>query len=396
MSTPFRIPSVLGMDPTHQGGNAMRNEDQPERFETVIVGGGQAGLTAGYHLAKRGRPFVILDGNERVGDAWRKRWDSLRLFSPAHFSRLPGKRLPMTNWSFATKDEMADYLEDYAEQFELPVRTGVRVDGLTKIDGGFEVSAGDLRFQAENVVVATGAHQISKVPVFASELDPRIVQMHSSDYVSPSQLQEGDVLVVGAGNSGAEIGLELSRTHRVLLSGPSTGQIPVRHGTLPARLGFRVFRFLGHRVLRVDTRIGRKLGLKLLASGDPLIRTKLKDLLAAGVERVPRVVGMRDGVPVLEDDRVAEVANVVWCTGFRTDFDWIDLPVFGDDGQPKHSRGAVESEAGLYFLGLVFQYSISSDVLPGRGRDAEYIARHIASRSARTSVASGRPVLAGA
>ena len=374
----------------------MRNEDQAERFETVIVGGGQAGLTAGYHLAKRGRPFVILDGNERVGDAWRKRWDSLRLFSPAHFSRLPGKRLPMTNWSFATKDEMADYLEDYAEQFELPVRTGVRVDGLTKIDGGFEVSAGDLRFQAENVVVATGAHQIPKVPVFASELDPRIVQMHSSDYVSPSQLQEGDVLVVGAGNSGAEIGLELSRTHRVLLSGPSTGQIPVRHGTLPARLGFRVFRFLGHRVLRVDTRIGRKLGPKLLASGDPLIRTKLKDLLAAGVERVPRVVGMRDGVPVLEDDRVAEVANVVWCTGFRTDFGWIDLPVFGDDGQPKHYRGVVESEPGLYFLGLVFQYSISSDVLPGRGRDAEYIAKHIASRSARTSVARGRPVLAGA
>ena len=262
--------------------------------------------------------------------------------------------------------------------------------------GGFEISAGDFRFQAENVVVATGAHQIPKVPVFASELDPRIVQMHSSDYVSPSQLQEGDVLLVGAGNSGAEIGLELSRTHRVLLSGPSTGQIPVRHGTLPARLGFRVFRFLGHRVLRVDTRIGRKLGLKLLASGDPLIRTKLKDLLAAGVERVPRVVGMRDGVPVLEDDRVAEVANVVWCTGFRTDFDWIDLPVFGADGQPKHYRGAVESEPGLYFLGLVFQYSISSDVLPGRGRDAEYIARHIASRSARTSVAQGRPVLAGA
>ena len=138
----------------------MRNEHQAERFETVIVGGGQAGLTAGYHLAKRGRPFVILDGNERVGDAWRKRWDSLRLFTPAHFSRLPGKRLPMTSWSFATKDEMADYLEDYAEHFELPVRTGVRVDGLTKIDGGFEVSAGDLRFEADNVVVATGAHQI--------------------------------------------------------------------------------------------------------------------------------------------------------------------------------------------------------------------------------------------
>ena len=361
----------------------MRSNDRTEQFETVIVGGGQAGLAAGYHLAKQGRPFVILDANERVGDAWRKRWDSLRLFTPAHFSRLPGKRLPMTSWSFATKDEMADYLEDYAEQFELPVRTGVRVDGLTKINGGFELTAGDHRFEAENVVVATGAHQLPKVPAFAPELDPRIVQMHSCDYVSPSQLQQGVVLVVGAGNSGAEIGIELSRTHRVLLSGPSTGQIPVRHGTLPARLGFRVFRFVGHRVIRVDTPIGRKLGPKFLAGGDPLIRTKLKDLLAAGVERVPRVVGIRDGMPVLEDDRVIDVSNVVWCTGFRTEFGWIDLPAFGDDGQPMHDRGVVESEPGLYFLGLVFQYALSSDVLPGVGRDAEYVARHIASRAQR-------------
>ena len=367
-----------------------------ERFETVIVGGGQVGLMAGYHLAKRGRSFVILDANGRVGDAWRTRWDSLRLFTPARFSRLPGMPLPAPAWSFVTKDEMADYLEDYAERFELPVRTGISVDQLAKVDGRFEISAGDLRFEAENVVVATGAHRIPRVPAFATELDPRVVQLHSCDYRSPTQLQEGDVLVVGAGNSGAEIALELSRTHRVLLSGPGTGQIPVRHGTLPARLGFRVFRFFGHRVLRVDTRIGRKLGPKLVAKGDPLIRTKLKDLLAAGVERVPRVVGVRDGVPVLEDDRGVDVANVVWCTGFRTDFGWIDLPVFGDHGQPMHYRGVVDSEPGLYFLGLVFQYAFSSDVLPGGGRDAEYIAKHIASRRPRERVSERKEALAEA
>jgi putative flavoprotein involved in K+ transport len=164
------------------------------------------------------------------------------------------------------------------------------------------------------------------------------------------------------------------------VAGPKTGEIPVRHGTLPARLGFRVFRFVGHRVLRIDTRIGRKLGPKLIAKGDPLIRTKTKDLVAAGVERVPRVVGVRDGLPVLEDDRVLDVANVIWCTGFRTDFRWIDLPVFGGDGEPLHYRGVVESEPGLYFLGLVFLYAFSSDVLPGGGRDAEYIAKHIGAR----------------
>ena len=349
-------------------------------YDTVIIGGGQAGLTAGYYLAKQDRSFVILDAHERIGDAWRKRWDSLRLFTPACFSRLPGLPIPAPAWSFPTKDELADYLESYAERFDLPVRTGVSVDGLSKVDGRFVVSVGDLRFQAENVIVATGAHRIPRTPAFAPELDPRTVQLHSSEYRNPSQLQEGDVLLVGAGNSGAELAAELSQTRGCRLAGPTPGEIPVRHGTVPARLGFRVFRFFGHRVLRVDTRIGRKLGPKLLAKGDPLIRTRTKDLVVAGVERVPRVVGVRDGLPALEDGRVLDVPNVIWCTGFRTDFRWIDLPVFDDDGTPLHYRGVVESEPGLYFLGLVFLYSFSSDVLPGRGRDAEYIAKHIAAR----------------
>jgi putative flavoprotein involved in K+ transport len=365
------------------------NSEHPhvERFETVIIGGGQAGLTAGYYLAKHGRPFVILDANERIGDAWRKRWDSLRLFTPAVFSGLPGLPFPAPAWSFPTKDELADYLEAYAVQFELPVRTAISVDALTKSDGRFIVSAGELRFEAENVVVATGAHQIPRVPAFAPDLDPGVVQLHSSAYRNPSQLREGDVLLVGAGNSGAELAAEVSRTHQVWLAGPKTGEIPVRHGTLPARFGFRLFRFVGHHVLRVDTRIGRKLGPKLISKGDPLIRTKLKDLVAAGVERLPRVVGVRDGRPLLEDDRVLAVSNVVWCTGFRTDFGWIDLPVFGDDGEPLHYRGVVESEPGLYFLGLVFLYSISSDVLPNRGRDAEYIAKDIARAGERHAIA---------
>ena len=350
------------------------------RVETVIIGGGQAGLTAGYHLAKRRRPFVILDANERVGDAWRNRWDSLRLFTPAHFSRLPGKRLDMPNWSFPTKDEQADYLEAYATEFELPVRTGVRVERLEKADGRFVVSAGDETYEAENVIVATGAHNIPKTPVFAAELDPRIVQLHSSAYRNRAQLQAGDVLLVGAGNSGAELAVELCRSHRVFLAGPKISEIPVPHGTRRFRPGFRVFRFLGHRVLTRGNPIGRKVGPKLLEDPDPLIRTKSKELTEAGVERVPRVTGVENGRPALEDGRVLDVANVIWCTGFRTDFGWIDLPVFDADGEPNHDRGVVESEPGLYFLGLVFLYSFSSDVLPGRGRDAKYIAKHIASR----------------
>jgi putative flavoprotein involved in K+ transport len=349
-----------------------------EYFETVVIGGGQAGLTVGYELAKRGRLFVVLDANERIGDAWRKRWDSLRLFTPAHFSRLPGLKLPASNWSYPTKDEMADYLESYAERFELPVQTGITVDRLSKANGRFVVSAGDLLIEAENVIVATAACQIPAIPAYARELDPRILQIHSGEYRNPSQLQEGDVLLVGAGNSGAEISVELARSHRCVLAGPKISEIPVRHGTLPARLGFRAFRFLMHRLVKVDNPIGQKVAAAHEA--DPLVRTRSRDILAAGVERVPRVIGVEGGRPVLEDGRVLDVATVVWCTGFRTDFGWIDLPVFDEAGSPRHVRGVVDSAPGLYFLGLDFLYSGSSSVLPGRGRDAKYIAKHIAAR----------------
>jgi putative flavoprotein involved in K+ transport len=349
-----------------------------EHFETVIIGGSQAGLSVGYHLAKRGLPFVILDANDRIGDAWRKRWDSLRLFTPAKYDGLPGWRFPARGWSFPTKDEMADYLEAYAARFELPVRTGLRVDGLSKEGGRYVVASGDRRFEADNVVVASGAHQIPRVPAFARELDPGIVQLHSSGYVGPSQLRDGGVLVVGAGNSGAEIAFEIGRTHRTWLSGKEVGQIPVQHGSVPARFVLPVFRFLGHRVLTVRTPIGRKVGPKLATGATPLIRVKSKHLAAAGIERVPRVGGVRDGLPMLEDERLLEVANVVWCTGFRQEFSWIDLPVLGEDGQPLHERGIVPTERGLYFVGLVFLYSVTSDVLPGVGRDAARVATHIA------------------
>ena len=370
---------------------------EAEHYETIIIGGSQAGLTAGHHLAKEGREFLILEANDSVGDAWRNRWDSMRLFTPAKFSRLPGMRIPgASEWSFVTKDEMADYLEEYARRFKLPVRTSVTVDGLTKSDGWFVVSAGDRRFEAKNVIVATGAHRIPKLPDFASELDPRIVQMHSSEYRAPSQLAEGDVLVVGAGNSGAEIAYELVETRRCVLAGKSSGQIPVPYDSFRGRMGFRVFRFFMHRIVRVDTRIGRKLRPGLLAHAAPLVRRREQDLAAVGVERVERVAGVQDGLPVLEGGRVIEVPNVLWCTGFRNQFSWIDLPVFDEDGQPQHYRGVVESEPGLYFLGLVFQYAASSDVLPGRGRDARYIAKHIAARQREAATVEPAEALAAA
>ena len=352
----------------------------PERFETVIIGGGQAGLSVGYHLAKRDRPFVILDANERIGDSWRKRWDSLRVFTPARADGLAGWPFPASSWSFPTKDEVGDYLEAYAKRFDLPVRTGVRVDAVSNEENRYVVTCGDLRIEADNVVVASGAHQIPKVPPFASELDPSIVQLHSSEYLAPSQLQDGSVLVVGVGNSGAEISFEVSRTHPILLAGKEHAHIPARHGSIPFRFLFRLIRFVGYHVLTMSTPIGRKVRPKFVAGGVPLIRVRPKDISAAGIERVGRVVGVQDGSPLLEGDRVLDVANVIWCTGFSPDFSWIHLPIFDGAGEPKHVRGVVADEPGLYFVGLLFLYAAVSDVLPGVGRDAEHIAKHIASR----------------
>src|SRR5829696_6093583 len=371
----------------------------PEDFETVIIGGGQAGLSVGYHLKKRGRPFVILDANERIGDAWRKRWDSLRLFTPARYDGLAGMRFPGPGVSFPAKDEMADYLESYAARFDLPVRTGVKVDELSREGDRYVLRSGGRRFEAERVVVATGANQVPKIPAFADELDSSIVQLHSGLYRRPSQLEEGAVLVVGVGNSGAEIAFEVSRTHPTYLSGKPKGQIPIPHGPAAARFFFPVLRFVGHHVLTLKTPIGRKVHSRFISSHSaPLIRVKLKDLAAAGVKQVPRTVGMEGGRPTLEDGRVLDVSNVIWCTGFREEFSWIDLPIFGEDGRPLHERGVVVGEPGLYIVGLRFQYAATSDVLPGVGRDAEYIATHIAKRitSREPNDRSTAHVLAGA
>jgi putative flavoprotein involved in K+ transport len=366
--------------------DAASGSPRTEDVETLVLGGGQAGLSVGYYLAERDRPFVILDAAERIGDSWRKRWDSLRLFTPARYNGLSGMPFPAPGHSFSTKDEVADYLEAYAERFELPVRTGIRVDRLSRNGSRFVVDAGDRCFKAVNVVVAMASHQVPRVPPFARELDPGIVQLHSAEYRNPSQLQGGSVLVVGAGNSGAEIAIEVVKEHPAWLAGKESGHVPFRIERAPARFVYLplMFRVIGHRVLTVRTPIGRKMRPKLLSHGAPLVRVKPKDIAAEGIERVPRVVGVQEGLPLLEDGRVLEAANVVWCTGFRPDFSWIDLPVFGDEEAPKepiHRRGIVAGEPGLYFVGLFFLYAMSSGFLPGVGRDAKYIVKDIASRT---------------
>ena len=372
----------------------MADTHTTERVNTVVIGAGQAGLSTGYHLARRGVRFVILDANDRVGDVWRRRWDSLRLFTPARYAGLDGLPFPAPPFSFPTKNEMADYLEAYARRFALPVRSGMRVVRLSRLGDRFLVVAGTTRFEADNVVVAMAQYQERRVPPFAGELDSTTAQLHSIEYRNPAQLQTGDVLIAGAGNSGAEIALEAARSgHRTWLAGPHTGQVPFRIDGRVARLGLYrlVLRVLFHRVLSIATPIGRKIRPKVLRRAAPLIRTRSKNLAAAGIVRVPRVVGVRNGLPLLEDGRVLNVANVVWCTGFDPGFSWIDLPVFDSTGQPRHEAGIVAGEPGLYFVGLHFQYAFSSDMIHGVGRDAARVSEAVAARAPASSRAIPAP-----
>jgi putative flavoprotein involved in K+ transport len=370
-----------------------------ERIETVVVGGGQAGLSVGYHLAQRGLSFVILDANKRIGDSWRKRWDSLRLFTPARFNGLDGMPFPGPGYSFSTKDEVADYLETYAVQFRLPVRTGLRVRHLSRNGARFLVDAEPRLFEADNVVVAMGSYQLPRLPMFAATLHPDIVQLHSATYRNVAQLREGRVLVVGVGNSGAEIALDVASFQPTWLAGTESGRVPFNHGGALARHLFLplMFRVIGHRILTVRTPVGRKMRPKLLSHAAPLVRVKPADLAAAGIQRVSRVVGTREGLPVLKDEGVLPVENVIWCTGFRPDFSWIDLSIFGgQDKEPKepiHDRGIVADEPGLYFVGLVFLYAMSSGFIPGVGRDAEHVVKHIASRTHQPPTPPGKRIL---
>ena len=351
-------------------------------IETVVIGAGQAGLSTGYHLQRLGRDFVILDAAARVGDQWRQQWDTLRLYSPAGYDGLPGLPFPGDPWAFPGKDDVAAYVEQYAAHHGLPVRLGTRVESVEAgADGGFVVSAGGSEpgtWTCDNVVVCTGTFgRTPAVPAFAAELDARIVQLHSSEYRRPGQLPEGRVLVVGASHSGTDIAYDVAETHPTVLCGRDCGEIPI---DFDSWIGHRVFPLIvlaWKHLLTRRTPMGRKEMRHVRFHGGPMIRVKRRHLAERGVERrTDRATGARDGRPVVGDEAL-DVATVVWATGFKQQFDWIRLPVVGDDGWPVEYRGVVEDAPGLYFCGLSFQYAFSSMVLPGVGRDAAYVAEHL-------------------
>jgi putative flavoprotein involved in K+ transport len=365
---------------------ARRPEQEPERLGTVIVGAGQTGLATAYFLGRAGVECVVLDEHERVGDQWRQRYESLLLNTPAQYDGLPGMPFTAPRGSFPSGNDMGDHLERYAQEMGIAVRSGVRTEAIAQQpDGSWLLSTSDGDLVAESVVIATGAEQIPKLPGCAAELDPGIRQLHSSGYRNPGQLLPGPVLVVGAGQSGADIALEIARAgHDTWLSGRAMPEIPVPWNSRRMRLAGPVLFFLARHVFTVRTPVGRKMQPEVRKGGAPLLRVRRADLAAAGVHLTEaRTVQADDGRPVLDDGTVLDVANVVWCTGFRQEFGLVRPDPTGDDGYPRGDGGIVDDLPGLYYVGLLFQTAFASMLIGGAGTDAKRIARHIAARARR-------------
>jgi len=344
-----------------------------EVLDVVVIGAGQAGLVMGYHLAQRGQRFLIVDAGAEIGGAWRSRWDSLRLFTPAQFDNVPGMPFPAPRDTYPGKDDVADFLQAYAARFQLPVRVNMGVTSLTRSDGGYVVKAGGEALEASQVVVATGPFHVPSVPPIANDLDPEVIQIHSVSYRGPQSVPAGKVLVVGAANSGCQIARELSATHTVELS---AGQ---RIPSIPQRpLGRDIWWWasgIGLDRVTVGSRLGRR-----LAERDQVIGGGPRQLAKRhGVKIRPRATTATGRSVTFADGSVSEYDAVVWATGFKPDHSWIDIPEVKDEqGHIRHRRGVTPS-SGLYVLGLTWQNTRGSALLGWVGGDADFLSEQIAS-----------------
>jgi len=354
----------------------MNTNTQKYFWHTIVIGGGQAGLATGYHLKKMNIDFLILDAEAQTGDSWRRRWNSLRLFTPAWNNGMPGCKFPGDQNAFPTKDEAADFLLEYKEKFKLPVIYQTRVMMVKKSTHGFQIMLKDRILETQNLVIATGNYAIPKLPGFAHELNENIRQLHSSEYKSPGDLPEGNILIVGAGTSGFQIAIDLlSEKRRIFISGKPTAQIP----DFVFKYFGRQFVWVNKHILNTGTPVGRKFQSVIMKGGGaPLINISPKAAEQAGVKILPRLNGVREGWPVTENGEMIKPTAVIWCTGFHPDYSWMDLPgAIATNGYPDTFRGILSKYPGLYFVGSQFQYSLTSTWLGGVGRDAGYIVDHL-------------------
>jgi putative flavoprotein involved in K+ transport len=343
-------------------------------LDVLVIGGGQAGLAMGYHLAQSGRSFQIADAGAEIGQTWRSRWDSLQLFTSGRYDNLPGLTFPGGPDTYPGKDDVARYLQAYAAKYSLPVRLNTNVTSLTRGDDTYVAKAGGEVLEARQVVAATGPFQVPFIPPIADALDKSVHQIHSSNYRRPETLPPGKVLVVGAANSGCQIAQELSATHRVELSVgqrlPAIPQRPMGRDIWAWATALRLDK------VTADSRLGKR-----LAGRDQVIGPGPRQLARRyGIRTRPRAAGAAGRTVTFADGSATDFDAVVWASGFRADHTWIDIPdVIDERGRIRHQRGVTPSP-GLYMLGLTWQHTRGSALLGWVGRDAAFLAEQIASR----------------
>jgi putative flavoprotein involved in K+ transport len=345
--------------------------EHSDDYEVVVIGAGQAGLAMGYYLARRRRRFIILERGDSIAPAWRERWDSLTLFTPRRYSSLPGLPFSGDPEGYPTRDEVIAYLERYAERFDLPIEFNSSVRRLSREDGRFVLEFEGRTITADQVVVATGPFQMPYVPKLAEELDTGVWQAHSTGYRRASDVPDGAVLVVGGGNTGFQIAKELSATHKVILSVGSR-QTPLRQ-----RLAGRDLFWWLTKTHILSTTVESRLGSRL-QHRDTLIGSSPRELKHRyGVELKPRAIRALGRTVTFEDGSEVEVDAVIWATGYRPDYSWIDLPILDSNGRLRHRRG-VTDVPGLHFLGLSWQHTRGSALIGWVKDDAQFIAERIA------------------
>ncbi|SKB59320.1 putative flavoprotein involved in K+ transport [Salegentibacter holothuriorum] len=341
-------------------------------LDFVIVGGAQAGLSIAYYLNQLGKSYTILDKEEEVGASWLNRWDSLKLFTPSEFNNLPGMAFPAKKGYYPTKENVAEYFKNYVADFNIEVRLNTLVEKVAKEDNHFILKHKNGEIKSRNVVIATGPFHIPYTPSFSKKISKKVFQIHSNYYKNPSQLQEGPAMVVGAGDSGFQILDEVSQTNRTTYF---SGATDVR--VLPQEI-------LGKTLWWWFTKIGflsfsRKtwLGKKLSKSKQPIIGTDVKGILKRdNVIPVGKTKNAKDEIIVTENRKIEELKNIVWATGYRPNFSWIEGLELTKDGYPKHHRGISNIE-GLYFIGLPWLHTRGSATLGGIKKDAQYLANYI-------------------
>jgi putative flavoprotein involved in K+ transport len=346
-----------------------------EQPGVIVVGGGQAGLSAGYYLRQAEVPFLILDAASRGGDSWRARWDSLVVFTSAAYSELPGLPFPGDRERFPGKDEVADYLETYARKFELPVRHDARVVGLERRDGGYRLRTESDILEAGQVIVATGAYQNPSIPPIADGLSEEVTQLHSAAYRNPAQIPAGTVLIVGSANSGCQIATDLQGgDHQVHLA---RGR---RLPTLPYRILGKSLHWWGDKLGLIAAPLEGSLRGRT-QRGDLLVGTSPRQVARRhGVKLHARAVAADGTTVCFADERTLQVDTVIWATGYHSDYSWIHAPLLDEHGQPRHRRGVTDAP-GLYFLGMHNQYSRGSSLIYFVKEDAAHIVEQVRSCS---------------